>query len=163
MKHYRSRSNSRRSRKPKSRINRRRRTYRYRGGAAGGPAGAAKRAQIAAKKAQIDAEIAALDAAFTAALGGTHASIKDAIIAVNKSNSSEEAKTHATTLLGRIRKYTGTQTQITQAMLTANQATADTAAATAREDELKRNVFGSQPKILGTPYKHSENSKSQNM
>ena len=165
MKHYRSRSNLRRSRKPKSRNNRRRRTYRYRGGAAGGPAGAAKRAQIAAeiaaKRAQIAAEIAAVDAGFNAAMGGTVSDIKLAIKQTINVASSKEAKEHASTLMGSLNRYSPTRV-VNAVMLAANQATADAAAARARDDYLKREVLGPQPKLFDDSLDHSRaDSKSQ--
>jgi hypothetical protein len=164
MKHYRSRSNLRRSRKPKSRNNRRQRTYRYRGGAAGGPAGAAKRAQIAAeiaaKRAQIAAEIAAVDAGFNAAMGGKVSDIKLAIKQTINAGSSKEAKDRALSLMGSLNRYSPTRV-VNAVMLAANQATADAAAAAARTGYLERHVLGDRPNSFGTPLVHSGNSKSQ--
>ena len=149
MKHYRSRSNLRRSRKPKSRNNRRQRTYRYRGGAAGGPAGVA-------------AQIAAVDAAFNAAVGGignTVTNIKKAVGAACR-NSGKEAKGHALTLNGSLSHYPE-GTFVNAAMLAANKAVVDAAAARTRDDYLKREVVGHKPNVFGTPLVHSGNSKSQ--
>ena len=143
MKHYRSRSNLRRSRKPKSRNNRRRRTYRYRGGA---PAGNAA------------AEIFALNAAFTGALGSDKRVIRTALGAVNRST--KEAQDYMATLLGQIRGY-GDNIPVTAASLAAKKATVDAAASAARKDHLERDVFGSKPNPL-VPYPHhSGNPKSQ--
>ena len=148
MKHYRSRSNLRRSRKPKSRNNRRRRTYRYRGGAAGGPAGAA------AQKAQVDA-------AFNAAMGGTVTTIKNATSQASKGFCTE-AKAHALVLMGSLSPYHDPTTVVTAAMLAANKAVVDAAAAATRTDYLARHVFGPKPNVFGTPVNHIlADSKSQ--
>ena len=137
MKHYRSRSNLRRSRKPKSRNNRRRRTYRYRGGA---PAGTAA------------AEIVALNAAFTAALGNEQHVIRTALGAVNRTT--KDAQRHMASLLGQIRDY-DKNTIVTAAMLATDKANVDAAAAAARDTYLNRHVHGHRPNALGDPYQHS--------
>ena len=142
MKHYRSRSNLRRSGKPKSRNNRRRRTYRYRGGA---PAGTAA------------AQIAALDAAFAAALGSEKRVIRAALGAVNRST--KAAQDHMASLLGQIRGYADT-IPVTAAMLAADKATVDAAASAARTSYLDRHVHGNKPNTLEGSYTHSGNPKS---
>jgi hypothetical protein len=143
MKHYRSRSNLRRSRKPKSRNNRRRRTYRYRGGAAGGPAG----------------EIAALNAAFTGALGSEKRLIRAALVAVQP-RATKEAQKHMMSLLNQMRDYTD-NTQVNAAMLAADLAATTATSQAARSDYLARHVHGDRPDVLKKSYKHSGNSKSQ--
>jgi hypothetical protein len=143
MKHY----TLRRSRKPKSRNNRRQRTYRYRGGAAGGPVGAA-------------AQIAAVDAAFNAAMGSTVIVIKKATAQASH-GSCKEAKDRAFSLMGRLSPY-DPNTVVTAAMLAADLATTTATSQAARSDYLARHVLGPQPNIFDTPIDHSlADSKSQ--
>ena len=146
MKHYRSRSNLRRSRKPKSRNNRRRRTYRYRGGAAAGNA---------------KIRIAALDAAFAGALGSEKRVIKAAVLAaLDVDRSSNDVKNHTMRLLEQIREYADDKI-VTAAMLSAKKATAHAAAAVSRAYELGRND-GPMPNPLSEALDHSRaDSKSQ--
>ena len=146
MKHYRSRSNLRRSRKPKSRNNRRRRTYRYRGGAAAGNA---------------KIRIAALDAAFAGALGSEKRVIKAAVLAaLDVDRSSNDVKNHTLRLLEQIREYADDKI-VTAAMLSAKKATAHAAAVVSRDYELARND-GPMPNPLRDALDHSRvDPKSQ--
>jgi hypothetical protein len=160
MKHYRSRSNLRRSRKPKSRNNRRRRTYRYMGGAAGGAAGAA---------AAVAGEIAALNAVFDAAvLQGNlkKDGIKKALGAHRDAAKaagtplSRPALDHMLTLIQSISHHPS-NAMINSALLSANSALLATTRDAAHTGHLVRNVLGDRPDVLKTSYEHSGNSKSQ--
>ena len=158
MKHYRSRSNLRRSRKPKSRNNRRRRTYRYMGGAAGGAAGAAAAGEIAALNAVFDAAVLQGNLkkdGIRTALGAHRDAAKAAGTPLSR-----PAQEHMLTLIQSISHHPS-NAMINSALLSANSALLATTRDAAHTGHLVRNVLGPRPNDLSAPYEHSGNPKSQ--